>query len=144
MNAVQCSTDYTISAKQLDELDVSSLLGYTPGSVVLVSNQGSTASMTTFINPNATLACDFNNDKKVDAADLALLTAGFGVTGSATHAQGDATRDGNVDGADLIFWQQQLGLSNAAGALAAPEPGSFGMVLSGCAALGVARRRRGH
>ena len=36
-------------------LDISTLVGYMPGSVLLTSNQGSVASLTVLINPNATL-----------------------------------------------------------------------------------------
>ncbi len=37
-------------------LDISDLVGYNPGSIVLTNNQGSRASMTVLINPDATLA----------------------------------------------------------------------------------------
>lgn len=37
-------------------LDVSALVGYQPGSVLLISNQGSKSSLTVLINPESTRA----------------------------------------------------------------------------------------
>jgi hypothetical protein len=58
-------------------LDISSLVGFRPGSILLTTNQGSTVgSLTVLINPNATLAGDFNGDGTVDAADYVYWRAG--------------------------------------------------------------------
>jgi hypothetical protein len=51
-------------------LDISELLGYLPGSILLTSNQGSEASMTVLISPNATLV--------PEPASLALAGIGAG------------------------------------------------------------------
>ncbi|MEX0611588.1 MAG: hypothetical protein WD738_19305 [Pirellulales bacterium] len=61
-------------------LDISDLLGYKPGSVLLTTNQGSAASMTALINPHAALAGDFNGDGSVDTADYVVWRKGLGVT----------------------------------------------------------------
>jgi hypothetical protein len=111
-------------------LDVSRLVGYYPGSVILTTNQGSIASLTVLINPAATpiLAGDFTENATVDADDLAAWKAGFGAPANATHKQGDADGDGDADGADFLAWQQQFG-SGTAGFSAAPEPASWFLML---------------
>jgi hypothetical protein len=58
-------------------------------------------------NINAGLAADFNSNGQVNAADLTAWRGGFG-TGT-TKAQGNADGDGDVDGADFLTWQRQLG-----------------------------------
>ena len=45
-----------VGAESTGILDISSLVGYLPGSVVLTNNQGSPSSMSLLINPDATLA----------------------------------------------------------------------------------------
>lgn len=122
-------------------LDVSRLVGYNPGSVILVSNQGSSASLSVLINPDATLASDFNNDKKVNVDDLTILLAGYGGVGPAAHAQGDATGDQAVDGADLLVWQQQYGLSNVPpGQSAVPEPAAATLLAATLITFAIWRR----
>ncbi|HMP06935.1 MAG TPA: hypothetical protein PJ982_11330, partial [Lacipirellulaceae bacterium] len=75
------------------------------------------------------LAGDFNGDGQVDSADLDHPTLGwrarFGV---------------DLDGRDLLIWQQQLGISVATG-IAAPEPASASMILL---ALGCTAKLRCH
>jgi hypothetical protein len=48
--------DTTISGESSGILDISDLVGYAPGSVLLTSNQGTPASLSVLINPDATLA----------------------------------------------------------------------------------------
>jgi hypothetical protein len=57
----------------------------------------------------APAVADFDEDGDVDADDLARWREGFGVSGSATHGQGDADSDRDVDGADFLAWQCQVG-----------------------------------
>ena len=88
---------------------------------------------------------DFNADAKVDDADLAAWTAGFGMTTGALPANGDANGDGAVDGADFLAWQQNYGWSalnvgGGAPSSAVPEPSS--LALAACAAWGLAGARR--
>ncbi|MFQ5805285.1 MAG: alpha amylase C-terminal domain-containing protein, partial [Phycisphaerae bacterium] len=44
---------------------------------------------------------DLNGDEQIDLADLAQLLSHYGVTGGASHADGDIDADGDVDLADL-------------------------------------------
>jgi hypothetical protein len=53
-------------------VDISKLVGYKPGSIVLTDNMGSDSSLTLLIHPQAALAADFNNDGTVDAADYVM------------------------------------------------------------------------
>lgn len=61
-------------------LDISALVGFKPGSILLTDVQGSNSSLTVLINPNAALAGDFNGDGKVDAADYVVWRKGLGTT----------------------------------------------------------------
>ncbi len=54
-------------------------------------------------------AADFDEDGDVDKFDLPRWRTGFGLSGSATHMQGDADGDHDVDGDDFLIWQRQLG-----------------------------------
>ncbi|MBA3484004.1 MAG: hypothetical protein H0T51_19545 [Pirellulales bacterium] len=119
-------------------LDISQLVGYRPGSILLTANQGSIASITVLINPQATalphLSGDFDENGVVDLADLTKWRVGFGTTGTATHMDGDADADGDVDGGDFLEWQQQLGSEPALVASeSVPEPCAIVLVsLAGC------------
>jgi hypothetical protein len=59
-------------------LDISELLGYMPGSVLLTSNQGTTASLTVLISPNATLVPEPGS----------LAVVGFGLVGMLLRRRG--------------------------------------------------------
>ena len=90
---------------------------------------------------------DFNADAKVDDADLAAWTAGFGMTTGALPANGDANGDGAVDGADFLAWQQNYGWSalnvgGSAPSSAVPEPSSAALAVCAAWGLAVARRAR--
>ena len=54
---------------------------------------------------------DFNDDGVINAVDLATWSSNYSIVFGATHAQGDADLDGDVDGADFLVWQRQLGLT---------------------------------
>jgi hypothetical protein len=85
---------------------------------------------------------DFNADGFVNSEDLALWTAGYGASGAATHPQGDADHDLDVDGADFLAWQRQLSSSSAASAqTAVPEPAAFILTVIGAFQLSRWRRR---
>jgi hypothetical protein len=84
------------------------------------------------------LAGDFNEDTYVDDVDLDLWKSGFGTLAGATHLQGDADGDLDVDGADFLTWQRQVSGASTVGTHAAvPEPSSVILFLMGIAALGV-------
>lgn len=106
-------------------LDISALVGYNPGSVLLTSNQGSNASLTALINPDATPATvdvDFDNDGDVDGQDFLTWQREF------------------ADAIDLATWQEQYGSSSAIATASVPEPSSW--TLAACAFAWVCRRPR--
>jgi hypothetical protein len=88
------------------------------------------------------LAADFNDDNKVDGADLTVWKGAFG-----TNNAGDADGDADSDGADFLTWQRQFGMNlnpaTPAGS-AAPEPGcGFLAAVASCyLATGLRRPRR--
>jgi hypothetical protein len=97
---------------------------YNPQSVVLAVSSALTA--------------DFNDDGRVDAADLAQWQSAYGA-----NVLGDADADGDTDGDDFLAWQRQLGstLPAISGADAVPEPGSAALWALAAALLVRARRR---
>jgi hypothetical protein len=79
-------------------------------------------------------SADFTGDGKVDAADLAEWTAGFGLDG-----RGDADGDGDSDGVDFLAWQRQW--NGGAGVGAVPEPRGLAAVGVGVVVLRAPLRR---
>jgi hypothetical protein len=76
----------------------------------------------------------------VDADDLLSWNANFGVQASAEKSQGDADLDGDVDGADFLVWQQQVGtVPMVAAASSVPEPTAFIIALGAAVLLTRAR-----
>jgi hypothetical protein len=76
---------------------------------------------------------DFNLSGTVDDADLSIFRTGFGTASGATLAQGDANRDGAINGADFLIWQRQVGAmytvpSASTAAVAVPEPTGLGQL----------------
>ncbi len=69
---------------------------------------------------------DFNQDGNVDAADLGVWQASFGV-----DAGGDADGDGDTDGADFLAWmtQQTGGSPSFSPAVGVPEPTALTLIL---------------
>jgi hypothetical protein len=68
-------------------------------------------------------SADFDGDGDVDGRDFLIWQRGFGLTGSASPADGDANSDGNVNDADLAIWQTQYASVPTAAAVATvPEP----------------------
>lgn len=85
---------------------------------------------------------DFNHDRVVDAADLAVLNMSLGTTTSASHAQGDADADGDVDGADFLAWQRQRGNVSVPSSAVVPEPSAAVLALAASLCSIAVRRRR--
>jgi hypothetical protein len=121
-------------------LDISSLVGFKPGSILLTDVQGSSSSLSVLINPYASLAGDFNGSGGVNAADYVSWRMGEGTTYSPD---------------DYYTWREQFGQTPGSltagagevlgGAQAVPEPA--GVVLAIAAAglalcCGVFRSRR--
>jgi hypothetical protein len=61
----------------------------------------------------------------VDGADLATWQTAYGVA-----ADGDATGDGQTNGADFLIWQRQFTgeAELVAASIAVPEPGSISLM----------------
>jgi hypothetical protein len=116
-------------------LDISKLVGFKPGSVLVTTNQGTSASLTVLIHPNAALAGDFNGNGKVDAADYVVWRNGLG----ATYTQNDYN-----------IWRSQFGQTPASFGAAtgvaidesAPVPEPSAIVLSLVALSGLVGMRR--
>lgn len=87
-------------------------------------------------------AADFDEDGDVDAVDLSLWEAGYGIGSGAVKGDGDANTDGAVTGIDFLTWQREQGFPApaTANAGAVPEPGAVALALT--AVVGLALRRR--
>jgi hypothetical protein len=64
---------------------------------------------------------DFDDNLIVNAADLAIWQAGYGLDG-----RGDADSDGDTDGRDFVIWQRNFSPgSNLTSSVSVPEPSSI-------------------
>lgn len=92
---------------------------------------------------------DFDGNGIVDANDLLVWQANFGITMGANPAQGDANGDGAVNILDYYIWLDQVGGAPVpvpgglvAGMSAVPEPSTMLLSLvAGIVAAGAMRRR---
>ncbi|MCA9230291.1 MAG: PEP-CTERM sorting domain-containing protein [Planctomycetales bacterium] len=102
----------------------------------------------TYVTVGAEYPADFDEDTDVDGDDLVNWESGFGMSGSATHADGDADQDMDTDGFDFLVWQLQFGLqassiTASASPFSVPEPSTllllvaavFGLQLRGFRAI---------
>jgi hypothetical protein len=89
-------------------LDVSAFVGYNPGSILLTNNQGSNSSLSVLINPDAKLD-DADFDGDGDRDGNDFLFWQQNFGTGIAQTQGDAQNNGNVDGLDLKVWQSQFG-----------------------------------
>ena len=129
-------------------LDVSKLVGYRPGSILLTDNQGIFSSLTVLIHPQATLAADYNANGVVDAADYTVWRDSFGQSDAGLPADGNA--NGQVDVDDYDFWRAEFGTgfprdgagSGSPAGDSVPEPTSCVSYLMAAAPLLVRRKKR--
>jgi hypothetical protein len=121
------STDFTMAPLSAG---LSWEVGYTATQVVLSVTGG------------PAFTADFNDDGKVDAADLGKWRNDFGAS-----AGSDADGDGDSDGNDFLAWQRQLGSGTPAtpSIASVPEPSTALLLVAGAGMIVRAgtRRRRG-
>ncbi len=83
----------------------------------------------------ALLAGDFDRNGKVDGDDLAIFSAGFGISEGAFLDDGDADMDGDVDGRDFLIWQQNFGATSPLSSVnSVPEPATLLLLCLGALA----------
>lgn len=122
-------------------LDISEFVGYNPGSVILTNNQSTNSSMTVLINPDATPTPNADFNNDGDVDGADFLTWQRNLGAGTTQSTGDADFDGDTDGDDLQQWILQYGTSSAPLSAAAAVPEPSSLTLTlGC--LMFARRRR--
>lgn len=100
-----------------------------------------------WIISNATVDGDADMDWDVDADDLAMLLANFGLTTGCTWAMGDFNGDGKVNDSDLNLLLTNYGygtggISSYTPPGSTPEPGTAALLAIGAAAVLRRRRRR--
>jgi hypothetical protein len=130
----------TLAGRTIADLDFTGGSAGGDGHARALNGNGQLLFKATFTNGDQGLflytpasTADFNGDGLVNAADLDSWEMGFGASPGATITQGDADRDGDVDGADFLLWQRQVSPSGAAAA--APEPATLWMLLGGTVAM---------
>lgn len=107
---------------------------YAAGSFVL-SGQVSTAAKTAGSHAGAVSGsvriaaiADFDGNNVVNAADLNVLKVNFG-SGVGVFIAGDLDGDGRTDGADILLWQRQFGVTLPPVAVhVIPEPSSAALL----------------
>jgi hypothetical protein len=82
---------------------------------------------------------DFDIDADVDAFDLLIWQAGFGML-APTYFDGDADFDADVDAFDLLIWQNNFGYGS--GASPVPEPLAVVLLTTALAAMWFGKRCR--
>jgi hypothetical protein len=112
--------------------DISTLLGYQAGSVLVTSIMGDGVTggqLAVLVSPQAATlpaSADFDGDGRVDGDDLLVWQCGAGLIGSGDLSRGDANHDGRVDGVDLALWRSQFGMTLPL-SQAVPEPVGAGL-----------------
>ena len=105
--------DFSAAGVLWQELGVYSITGSTL--VVQLSNDaneyviadGIRIEHSTSAAESGTASADFNSDGVVSGFDFLRWQRGFGTSGIAIHADGDANHDGFVDNADRVVWEIQ-------------------------------------
>ena len=126
-------------------IDAALFPGAPPASIVVTTGQQIPGGVNNTAAGNefniSYLFFDIDGDADVDGKDFLVWQAGFGASGTGTHATGDANLDTNVNAIDFNIWKNQVGepLSPAA---AVPEPANACLVAWCAVLLSVQRRRR--
>ncbi len=89
--------------------------------------------------PGICNAADFSVDGLVNHDDLDLWQTGFGTSANATHTQGDADADHDIDGSDFLRWQRDFSAASTSLTIV-PEPATA--TLLAALTLGLAALRR--
>jgi hypothetical protein len=108
--------------------------GYANFSTTATVTGGANVKVDYRVVPGVNYASDFNDDFKVDAADLSQWRGDFGVDNGS-----DANGDGRSDGRDFLTWQREFG-SGVTSAATVPEPASW--LLAALAAIAIRADRR--
>jgi autotransporter-associated beta strand protein len=88
------------------------------------------------------LAGDFDFNDVVDADDLLQWKSAYGASGSLTPTLGDADGDRDVDGADFLAWQRNVGMTlETAPGTPVPEPAGSSLLALAAIAYAIRRRR---
>lgn len=103
-------------------LDISTHVGYLPGSILLMGNQGAQSSISVLINPDAARNADFNHDGQVNGRDFLLWQRGESPDPWSSE--------------DLAAWQASYGFQpNILANTSVPEPASYWLILFAAATL---------
>lgn len=79
---------------------------------------------------NLSLSADFDENGVVDGLDFFTWQQNLGILVNATHSQGDADGDGDVDDIDLAIYEIQYGTSPVVPTIVGiPEPGTWMLAL---------------
>ena len=90
---------------------------------------------------SATFDADFNSDGEVGATDFLTWQRGNGTAVGAAFSQGDADRDGDVDGDDLAIWESSYSTISST-VHTVPESSAWGLLLLGAIVWGSQRTLR--
>ena len=79
----------------------------------------------------------------VNGEDLSIWQTGYGIESGASHGNGDADADHDVDGGDFLFWQTQFSdAGNLSNQTSVPEPTTIPLLLLGSTMPLQLRQRR--
>jgi hypothetical protein len=151
----------TVGSESSGIFDISSMVDYMPGSILLTSNQGNPSSMSVLINPSATLAVpvepstllgDMNGDFNVTLLDAPLFIEAL-VNRTAYDAHmfpinpdinGDVNGDGTFDLGDIGLFSGLFSgpASASADAEAVPEPTTLSLAAVLLMGIAIRPRRR--